>query len=49
MFIQTAPGLIINRLVDVALKATCCTPAIIVVERAFGPLEIHDLDEGAAG
>ncbi len=46
MFIETAPGLIINRLMDVALKATRCTPAIMVVERAFGLLEIHHRDKG---
>ena len=46
MFIETAPGLIINRIMDVALKATHCTPAIMVVERAFGLLEIHEHDKG---
>jgi hypothetical protein len=46
MFIETAPGLIINRVTDVALKATQCTPAIMVVERAFGLLEIHHRDKG---
>jgi hypothetical protein len=46
LFIETAPGLIINRLMDVALKATRCTPAIMVVERAFGMLEIHEWDKG---
>jgi hypothetical protein len=46
MFIETAPGLIINRIMDVALKATRATPAIMVVERAFGMLEIHDHDKG---
>jgi len=46
MFIETAPGLIINRIMDVALKATRCTPAIMVVERAFGLLEIHHRDKG---
>ena len=46
MFIETAPGLIINRITDVALKATSCTPAIMVVERAFGLLEIHHRDKG---
>jgi hypothetical protein len=46
MFIETAPGLIINRITDVALKATRCTPAIMVVERAFGLLEIHHRDKG---
>ena len=46
MFIETAPGLIINRITDVALKATQCTAAIMVVERAFGLLEIHHRDKG---
>jgi hypothetical protein len=46
LFVETAPGLIINRLMDVALKATRCTPAIMVVERAFGLLEIHHHDKG---
>ena len=46
MFIETAPGLIINRIMDVALKATDATPAIMVVERAFGLLEIHHRDQG---
>lgn len=46
MFIEVAPGLIINRIMDVALKATRATPAIMVVERAFGLLEIHHEDKG---
>ena len=46
LFIETAPGLIINRITDVALKATSCRPAIMVVERAFGLLEIHEHDKG---
>ncbi len=44
--IETAPGLVINRLTDVALKATAVTPGILVVERAFGLLEVHHLDQG---
>src|SRR6266516_4831745 len=46
LLIETAPGLIINRITDVALKATQATPAIMVVERAFGLLEIHHRDKG---
>jgi len=46
MFVETAPGLIINRITDVALKATQATPGIMVVERAFGLLEIHHSDKG---
>ena len=46
MFIETAPGLVINRITDVALKATSVTPGIMVVERAFGLLEFHHDDRG---
>ena len=46
LFVEVAPGMDIMRVTDVALKATRCTPAIMVVERAFGLLEIHDHDKG---
>lgn len=45
-FVETAPGLVINRLTDVALKATSVTPGILVVERSFGLLEVHHPDQG---
>ncbi len=45
-FVETAPGLVINRLTDAALKATAATPGILVVERSFGLLEIHHPDQG---
>jgi hypothetical protein len=46
IFIETAPGLVINRITDVALKETQVTPGIMVVERAFGLLEFHHQDQG---
>jgi hypothetical protein len=46
LWIETAPGMIINRVTDVALKATRAVPAVQVVERAFGLLEIHHDDKG---
>lgn len=46
LFVEIAPGLAINRVMDVALKATTCQPAVQVVERAFGLLEVHDMDKG---
>jgi hypothetical protein len=46
VFVETAPGLVINRLTDVALKATQVTPGIMVVERSFGLLEVHHHDMG---
>ena len=45
-FVETAPGLVINRLTDVALKKTSTTPGIMVVERSFGLLELHHPDQG---
>ena len=46
LFVEIAPGIAINRVTDVALKATRVTPAIQVVERAYGLLEVHDEDQG---
>jgi ethanolamine utilization microcompartment shell protein EutL len=46
LWIETAPGMIINRVTDVALKATSAVPAVQVVERAFGLLEVHEDDKG---
>ena len=41
LFIETAPGMPINRITDVALKATNVRPGELIVERAYGMLEIH--------
>ncbi|MAB91217.1 MAG: hypothetical protein VX913_16000 [Planctomycetota bacterium] len=41
LFIEIAPGIAINRLTDIACKATDVRPGIQVVERAFGLLEFH--------
>lgn len=46
LFIEIAPGIAINRVTDVALKATKVAPALQVVERAYGLLEIHHEDQG---
>ncbi len=46
LFIETAPGMAINRLLDMGLKTTKAAPAILVVERAFGLLELHHADQG---
>jgi hypothetical protein len=46
LFVEIAPGIAINRVTDVALKATNVAPAIQIVERAFGLLEIHATDKG---
>lgn len=46
LWIETAPGMIVNTLTDVALKATDCMPAIQLVERRYGALELHHDDKG---
>ncbi len=46
LFVEIAPGIAINRITDVALKATKVVPAVQVVERAYGLLEVHEFDKG---
>ena len=46
LFVEIAPGIAINQVTDIALKATKVVPALQVVERAYGLLEVHDLDQG---
>jgi hypothetical protein len=46
LYVEIAPGISINRVTDVALKATKVVPAVQVVERAYGLLEVHEWDKG---
>jgi len=46
LYIETAPGMAIHRLLDRALKSTKVHPATIVVERAYGLLQLHHEDKG---
>src|SRR5687768_1904409 len=46
IFVEIAPGIAINRVTDVALKATKVQPALQIVERAYGVLEVHHDDQG---
>jgi hypothetical protein len=46
LWVETAPGMAINRVTDTALKATKVAPAVQVVERAYGLLEVHADDKG---
>ncbi|MCF6366925.1 MAG: hypothetical protein L3J35_12070 [Bacteroidales bacterium] len=43
---EIAPGIEINTLTDVALKAVDVTPGMQIVERAFGMLEVHSDEQG---
>jgi ethanolamine utilization microcompartment shell protein EutL len=46
LYIETAPGMAIHRLLDRALKGTKAHPATIVVERAYGMVMLHLQDKG---
>ena len=41
LWVEISPGIEINRVTDVAVKATNVKPGIQVVERLFGLLEVH--------
>jgi len=52
LFVEVAPGIEINRLTDVALKATQVKPGMQIIERYYGLLEVHSphqADTRAAG
>ena len=46
LFVEIAPGMAIHQVLDSALKGTDVTPATLVVERAFGMVELHHQDRG---
>ena len=46
LFVEIAPGMGIHQLMDSALKATAALPAAMVVERAYGMMEVHHADKG---
>ena len=52
LFVEISPGIEINRITDIALKATPVAPGMQIVERLYGMLEIHSdsqADVRAAG
>ncbi|WP_026098951.1 hypothetical protein [Kamptonema formosum] len=52
LWIEISPGIEINRITDIALKAASVRPGVQVVERLYGLLEIHSSrqsDTRAAG
>lgn len=44
-YVEVAPGMAINEVMDVALKATEVKPAMMIVERAYGLLEVHSFSQ----
>jgi hypothetical protein len=45
-WLEARPGIVINRLMDVALKKCEVTPGELVTERSYGTLEVHGPDQG---
>ncbi len=45
-WLEARPGIVINRLMDVALKRCSVTPGALVTERSYGTLEVHGPDQG---
>jgi len=45
LWVEVAPGIEINRLTDVALKATRVWPGMQIIERYYGVLELHSPDQ----
>ncbi|MBI4568442.1 MAG: hypothetical protein HY719_08590 [Planctomycetes bacterium] len=46
LFVEVQPGISINRVTDIATKRTDVQPGMMIVERAFGVLEMHSFDQG---
>ena len=46
LWIEISPGIEINRITDVALKASAVRPGAQVVERLYGLLEVHSSQRG---
>jgi hypothetical protein len=46
LVIEIAPGMEINRVMDVALKHTGVQPGMMIVERVFGMMELHSFNQG---
>jgi hypothetical protein len=45
-WLEVRPGIVINRLLDVALKACDVAPGALITERSYGTLEVHGPDQG---
>ena len=45
-WLEVRPGIVIHRLMDVALKSCDVTPGAMITERSYGTLEVHGMDQG---
>ncbi|MAG64229.1 hypothetical protein CMO84_11985 [Candidatus Woesearchaeota archaeon] len=45
-WLEVCPGIVVNRLLDRALKSCDVTPGALITERHYGTLEVHGPDQG---
>lgn len=45
-WLEVRPGIVVNRLMDVALKSCDVKPGALITERSYGTLEVHGGDQG---
>jgi len=45
-WLEVRPGIVVNRLLDVALKTCDVKPGALITERHYGTLEVHGPDQG---
>ncbi len=45
-WIEVKPGIVVNALLDTALKACDVKPGALITERSYGTLEVHGEDQG---
>lgn len=45
-WLEVRPGIVVNRLMDVALKSCEVRPGALLTERSYGTLEVHGPDQG---
>jgi hypothetical protein len=46
LWVEISPGIEINRLMDIALKAAVVRPGVLFIERLYGLLEVHSSKQG---
>lgn len=45
-WLEVRPGIVVNSLMDVALKSCDVKPGALILERSYGTLEVHGPDQG---
>lgn len=45
-WLEVRPGIVVNRLLDVALKGCAVKPGALITERSYGTVEVHGDDQG---